>query len=357
MTVSGHQGEGYQSFQEMINLFVLIEEPSPYNSMVDVLFHDLADDNTVKIIEPGLDARWKQLLASRKGQQYTGGCLNFLLKDSYGWTKKIDLLADQYDRVYILLLNSSLIFHHPPADIFTGVKRKHPNVFFILFHIDIVTHVSCMYSNLLRERGVFDLVYTVDEGDAEKYHMILWNTPYSRVMDKSMGNDHKIQYHLYYCGAVKDKKERLLHFLESCKKTGALSVCMDIVDDTHDTSFPAEQYADMVRLSAKGQLIPYPEVLERTVRANCILDITTGGQSAFTLRPYEAVLYNKKLLTDNPNIFRFKYYNSMYMKYYTDIKNVDWDWVKDMKDVDYGYDGGFSPAYLLKDIMRRCDQR
>ena len=71
-------------------------------------------------------------------------------------------------------------------------------------------------------------------------------------------------------------------------------------------------------------------------------------QKALTLRPYEAVVYNRKLLTNNRSILDFKYYNSRYMQLFERAEEIDWDWIAADTEVDYGYQGDYSPRKLLE---------
>ena len=97
--------------------------------------------------------------------------------------------------------------------------------------------------------------------------------------------------------------------------------------------------------------------MRRELSAKCILEIVQKGQVALTLRPYEAVAYNKKLLTNNKTILNFKYYNPKYMRYFEKVEDIDWNWVKCDDGVDYNYQGDFSPRYLLADIEKNLSKK
>lgn len=340
----------------MNDLFVYIEEPSPYKDMMNTLFSDVIGRTDFIILkEPEIKQRWAQLLVSHKGQRYLKGRLNRFVIGLYQWPEKVEELAERYDRVYVFLVNGNLIFHHPPADVFYKLKKKHDNVFFILYYFDCIGSRSSRHADVLRSKGVFDLVYTFDKEDADRYSLVLWNTPYSTLYQTKDAFIQKPVYDLYYCGNLKDKGERLIKVLESCKHENSfqVNIRMELVKDKENTSFPVDRYPGEVVLREKRDVFTYKEVLQRTMKTNCILDLTMAGQSALTLRAYEAIVYNKKLLTDNPNITAFKYYNPDYMHYYRTVHDIDWDWVKEKTDIDYGYDGSFSPVYLLEDIRER----
>ena len=77
--------------------------------------------------------------------------------------------------------------------------------------------------------------------------------------------------------------------------------------------------------------------------------------TGLSLRPYEAVCYNRKLLTNNKSILDFPYYDSRYMQYFETVEEIDWDWVKEDIPVDYGYDCKFSPMRLLEHMVSFCE--
>ena len=96
--------------------------------------------------------------------------------------------------------------------------------------------------------------------------------------------------------------------------------------------------------------------MNNELKGSVILEVVQEGQVAPTLRPYEAVIYNRKLLTNNPNIKKFPYWDSKYMRYFSCVEDIDWKWVKDNTEVDYKYDGRFSPNKLLEDICIRLGE-
>lgn len=53
--------------------------------------------------------------------------------------------------------------------------------------------------------------------------------------------------------------------------------------------------------------MPYEKLLMLTQLSNCIFDMTQVGQTGVTFRYYEAVVYNKKLLTNNREIFNMPF--------------------------------------------------
>lgn len=98
-------------------------------------------------------------------------------------------------------------------------------------------------------------------------------------------------------------------------------------------------------------------MIEVEVKSNCILEVLATGQSGATLRYYEAVCYNKKLLTNNKNIVNLPFYNPEWMHVFENTEDIDWGWVKERVPVDYHYDGRFSPIHLIDRIIELEEQK
>lgn len=103
------------------------------------------------------------------------------------------------------------------------------------------------------------------------------------------------------------------------------------------------------KCKSSKEFVAYDEILRRTLSANVVLDIIKNDMP-LTLRVYEAVVYNKKLLTNNRKILTFKYYDPRYIQFFESVEDIDWDWIKEVSDVDYGYMGDFSPKKILSQL-------
>ena len=56
--------------------------------------------------------------------------------------------------------------------------------------------------------------------------------------------------------------------------------------------------------------IEYDKYLDLISKSKCILDYNQKGQTGLTLRPMEALFFNKKLITNNKDIKNYNFYNS-----------------------------------------------
>ena len=95
--------------------------------------------------------------------------------------------------------------------------------------------------------------------------------------------------------------------------------------------------------------LTFPEYIAREVASDCLLEILQKGSTGRTYRMMEAIIYNKKLITNCPEIKDTPYYNKDYVLYFEDEGQITADCVnKDIGIVDYNYQNDFSPIKYLK---------
>ena len=55
--------------------------------------------------------------------------------------------------------------------------------------------------------------------------------------------------------------------------------------------------------------MPYDEVIANIKGCKAILELVSDGQTGITQRPYEAIYYGKKLITNNKDVMKYSFYN------------------------------------------------
>lgn len=103
--------------------------------------------------------------------------------------------------------------------------------------------------------------------------------------------------------------------------------------------------------------IPYIDMLNMTVNSNCVFDTQQEGYVGFSSRFLEAVMYNKRLITDNPSVLKSQFYNPKNIQYVDNIAKIDPKFVKQSSPVDYHYNAEFSPIHLVEQIDRELTMK
>lgn len=327
---------------------ILIKERSPYNEMVDSMFADLLSHDWVySVVEEQLPSNpVYRLLQKQKLQTLGGRLLNPILVHAYELEKALSLHAAQYSKLVVLFLNSSVVHLHYPIEILRLMKQKYKNTHWVLYYIDMINSPQSIYANRLRAAGIFDVSYTFDNLDAQKHGLRYWNTIYSQrkeCLEIIPSID------LYFCGAEKGRLQQIVSIANQCQNI-KIRYKMDVVFN-QKCDKDICQYDD-VTVHENGAFLRYQEVLQKTLQARCILEIVQAGQRSPTLRPFEAVCYHRKLLTNNPEIFNFSYYDPRYIQYFDQPDKINWDWIRQNNDVDFNYQNDFSPNAFFEDIRK-----
>lgn len=329
--------------------FIISLDGGNYYPMYQHIFYNVNNNTDVKfVLDKSNKQRITDFLLKNKIRRLTRGLIDFICYDEGELYDACQKASVSYDNVVVLFLNASFVYRPYVAHTLIKYKQTLTNLKYVLLYLDIIESGVSMNANYLRENGVFDFVYTIDKADSIEYKLPLWNTLYSKA---ERYDSIELQMDMYFCGASKKRWDVFERLAKDTAKH-SVNLVMDIVPTEIESSI---QRNNNINILPKGKYLSYEEVLLRELQAKCILEVVQKGQSALTLRPYEAVVYNRKLLTNNRSILEFEFYDPRYMKYFEKVEDIDWEWVKEDTDVDYGYNGEFSPIHLLEDICKRMN--
>lgn len=243
-----------------------------------------------------------------------------------------------------MIFNNSSVNKYYNEYTLKSIREKYPNVKFVLYFVDSVFQCKNTNAVKLAKTGIFDLVYTYSKPDAEKYGYLYYPTPYSKINNLPQNTIKGI----YFCGSEKGRTELLKDIAVQCKKLG-VTYNFD-VEGNPDNSNKYFQIRE-------GNIKKYTDVVKKTINYNCILDLTQksldGSKPGLSLRVYEALVYDRVLITNNPLIKEFKYYNPKTMHYIKSASEIKKEWV--INKVKNNYNGQFSPLNFAKDIEKRLN--
>lgn len=246
-------------------------------------------------------------------------------------------IPDCKDKNKVIVLSNIAVQYFPD---FLLKKLKNIGYKLVLYFLDDLSNANSRIALKKTEHIQFDLICTFDRKNAEEKGFLHIDSMYSKLDN----TDHDITFDLCFVGSDKGRYPIVKEIFDTCKRKELKPIVyllqIDHEQEIDDPSFVINQSID------------YAEVVCLDKKSNCILDVVLGEQNGLSLRAYEAVAYNKKLLTNNKSIFQFAFYDSRYMRYFEKIEDIDWQFVMQRDDVDYKYKGEYSPIAFLKKV---CD--
>lgn len=189
-----------------------------------------------------------------------------------------------------------------------------------------------------------DQVYSFDHNDCEEFGLTFFDIYSSKANDEQSSTNKGCLY------------------VGNCRSRGRLDTLHSLykkLSEKLTCTFYINKVAEGDKLYPLGIVyntpLSYDDVVGLVRQSDIVVEIMNEGQQGNTLRFKEAVCYNKRLLTNNPYVLKSKYYNPDFIQYFSSVEDIDTDWLTKTVDVDYHYNGEYSPALLAKMIAVKAE--
>lgn len=225
-------------------------------------------------------------------------------------------------------------------DYWAYVKKKYPDCKIVMLHRDLrrlteQKNPAYLTSNLI------DLQMSIDAEESNKYGMIFFHEFESKI--KIPISDNYPESDIFFAGKAKDRLPRLMHAYEIFRNAGLnVKYYLTEVPETDQKLLPGIEYAN--------KPMPYTDMLYHTINTRCILEINQAEAVGYTSRFLEAIMYNKRLITDNKEVKKSKFYTPENILCINDISDIDPRFISREGNVNYNYHDEFSPIHLIKQI-------
>lgn len=324
---------------------LIVTEDTAYSGIFSVLFNDVIVSGDAMLQSAYFCEKNKLkralvgLLYKNSVNKFLKNKLDCLVRPSYcleNW-----LLENKGEHCVIIFTNASLqkVYTY---ELLERLKEEYENTYYVLLLVDSSFQAQAKNAISLCKTKIFDLVYTYDEDDSTTFGFIHWPTPYSRVYGIE---PEIIKEGIYFCGSDKGRLDILDSIAETLNK-GDITYCFDV--------YGKDQKAKNIDVR-NDRIKDYKDVLRETLKYSTILDVcqknNLNDSCGLSLRVYEALVYGRVLITNNPKIKDFQFYNGKYMHYFSDPQEIMSSWIYTIPDNEY--QGELSPLFLIRDIQER----
>lgn len=249
------------------------------------------------------------------------------------WTKFIKLpdynSKEQYIFVYIGTVNTGIAME---CGLVPFLRNHFPGSKHVGYYLDI--HAAKKV-NIEEQKKIFDKLYIFDKIEADKMGIDYYPVPYS----KGFSSD------VCYVGQDKGRLAEIVKIYDHFSPAGIR--CFFYLCNVP----PAEQ----VRRPGifYGSMMDSEKSLQCIVNTNCVLELKVGDVTSYSDRVQKAIAYNKKILTNNPNLRNNGFFNSDMMLIYDKVEDINPEFVKDtVYKISYGYKDEYSPIHFLEQIEK-----
>lgn len=185
---------------------------------------------------------------------------------------------------------------------------------------------------------IYDRVYAWDKKDAVKYG---WSYIGPVVSLEGLPGKQYPESDLFFVGLNKGRLSKVYRILDWAHSNG-------FTTDFHVIGVPENEQRRCAGIEY-NRFLSYREVLARMISTRCIVELVPPGQRYLTLRPFEAVAFGKKLLTDNPEVKGMPYYDPRQMFVEEKLNTIDRRFLDDSYLANYG--GDWSPVNFINHVF------
>lgn len=234
-----------------------------------------------------------------------------------------------------LLLNHSLPFSY-----LDYLKNHFEGCKIVLLHRDLLKVCERCAPGLMGNPNI-DLEMTFDKGESERYNLPHFHEFESKIDIERLS---QMESDVFFAGKVKDRLPMLIKAYD--KFTNAGLKCKYYL-----TGVPKEEQVKLPGVEYAESFMTYREMLYHTVNTKCVFEINQGNCDGYTSRFLEAVIYGKKLITNNEFIRKSPFYNPNRIQIVNHMNEIDPLFVKNGNDfVDYQYNNEFSPFSMIEAV-------
>lgn len=216
------------------------------------------------------------------------------------------------------------------------LRKEYTNSKFVFFLQDLVSKQRDI--NIDEIKSNFDLVLSFDHGDVLKYGLVYYPLVYSKPKDKLLQG--VIESDVYFVGKAKNRLKEIIATYEFLSDNG-------FVCDFHITGVEQKQqiYKDKINYCMQ---MPYIDNLRHILKTKCLLEIMQKEGTGYTLRVCEAIMYDKKLLSNNKELGKAPFFKKNNISIFNDPTKIDLSFLsKDVEFVDYEFKNKLSPLNML----------
>ncbi len=233
------------------------------------------------------------------------------------------------------------------------LRKKYPGCKIVWFAQDILCTICNTYTRKRIDvdslKKDFDLVVSYDMGDASKYGLEYHPTVLSKIQ---ISLNSKYESDLFFIGKSKNRLDLLIELSKGLKKYGIKCNFMVL-------GIPPEEQKEPEFINYIDKPLTYHENLNYAANAKCLLELMQPGAVGYTFRTSEALLYNKKLITNNQPIENAPFFNADNIIVLDDLSNEFFERtakkILDEKTVQYKNIEVISPQHLLNFIEEKMN--
>lgn len=218
----------------------------------------------------------------------------------------------------------------------TYIKKRYKKAKICFLYWNSAAYIEKKYIDFVNDN--YKYIISFDLGDCKKNNWIHYSGIYSYPKENKKIENPK--YDVLFVGHNKGRLEKIRTLYDKLRKAGL--ECDFYISEVNKE----ECRDDGIHYN---EYLSYLEVIKHVQNSKAILEVLQDSQQGSTLRPMEALVYGKFLITNNKAVQYERYYVEDQFYIYEDIANINICMIQKKCDKleDFSYDGILSPTLFL----------
>jgi glycosyltransferase involved in cell wall biosynthesis len=156
--------------------------------------------------------------------------------------------------------------------------------------------------------GVFDDIYSFDKADIKKYGF-KETTNYNYINNKPLSTKTAIKNQVLYVASFDKRLDTIVKLKAAFEKINVSYRFIIVGKKTSLFKFKNKFSTQIKNLELQRNRIDQEDLQKLYLETNIVLDIVRENQVGLSFRIFEAMAFEKKLITNNKNILNYNFYN------------------------------------------------
>jgi len=216
---------------------------------------------------------------------------------------------NKMDKIYFIFFEGSRVGYQ--KEYLFYLKNKYPNSKYIFRFINPINQNNSWMVEYAER--YYDLIISMDQSNCEKYNWEYVNNTYNT---RFLETERREDIDVFFVGSNKGRLNKIIKIYKFLTDKGVK--CEFFITDVRKK----DRIKGLLGIHYIKKM-KYRKTVELINRAKCLLEIVQEGQTGSTLRSMEALVYRKKLLTDDKNIRRQEYFDAENMFVFKGPNEID----------------------------------
>ena len=183
----------------------------------------------------------------------------------------------------------------------------------------------------------FDFIVTYHSREAQKFGFLYYEFPFYKMELREC----EPVYDLFFVGNAKNRLQFLYKLFAEADKRN-IKCAFWITGVSEEQRLPVGEENGIIY----NERLDYRDYLQKMMKCKCIVDICQENDET-TLRYAEAVVYHKKLLTNDASCYKRKTYRKENVQVFREISQINFDWINEPA-TDINYRDEFSAVNFIE---------